>query len=167
MPIWGTCLGFENLAQYVSDEPETVLEKFNADDESYNVKYVVDPKSTKMFKILGTDANTFESYNITYNHHSWGVSPDRFKTDKGLSSVFYPTSVSYDNDGKPFVASMESKDYPFFATQFHPEKAQFVFYPQTKIDHSTTSIFYNRYFSDMFVNQCKLNNNHFSSFEEE
>lgn len=116
MPIWGTCLGFENLAQYASSDPKTVLESFNADDESYNVKYVVDPKTTKMFKILGTDANTFENYNITYNHHSWGVSPDRFKTDEGLSSVFYPTSVSYDNNGKPFVASMESKDYPFFAT---------------------------------------------------
>ena len=105
-----------------------------------------------MFSILGDDAHVFENYKITYNHHSWGVSQDTFKNDKGLSSIFTPTSISYDDDGVPFVASMESKKYPFFATQFHPEKAQFIFYPKTQIDHSTTSIFYNRYFGDMFVN---------------
>eukprot|EP00347_Sterkiella_histriomuscorum_P009680 403340286 len=167
MPIWGTCLGFEDLAMYTSDDSDTVLERFAADDESYSVKFLVDPKTTKMFQILGSDANVFENYNITYNHHSWGVGPDRFKTDKGLSSIFYPTSISYDNNGVPFVSSMESKKYPFFGTQFHPEKAQFIFYPKTNIDHSTISIFYNRYFSDFFVNQCKLNDNHFDSFEEE
>lgn len=105
--------------------------------------------------------------NIAYNHHSWGVSPDRFKTDKGLSSIFTPTSISYDNKGVPFVASMESKQYPFFATQFHPEKAQFSFYPKTNIDHSTTSLLFNRYFADFFINQCKQNSNHFESFAVE
>lgn len=62
---------------------------------------------------------------------------------------------------------MESKQYPFFATQFHPEKAQFSFYPKTNIDHSSLSIVYNRYFADFFINQCKLNDNHFGSFAEE
>ena len=81
--------------------------------------------------------------------------------------MFTPTAISYDNDGKAFVASMEAKAYPFFATQFHPEKAQFVFYPGTKIDHSTESIHYNRYFADFFVEQCKMNGNSFSSYEEE
>eukprot|EP00347_Sterkiella_histriomuscorum_P001892 403370267 len=167
MPIWGTCLGFQDLAMYSADNSNSILESFPADDNMSNLKFLVDPKTTKMFSILGADANVFENYNITYNHHNWGVSPDKFKTDKGLSSIFYPTSISKDNNGKSYVSSMESNQYPFFATQFHPEKAQFVFYPKTQIDHSTTAIFYNRYFSDFFVNQCKLNNNNFASFEEE
>lgn len=63
---------------------------------------------------------------ITYNHHSYGVSPGRFATDRGLSSVFTPIAISHDNAGTPFVAAMESKTYPFFGVQFHPEKAQFI-----------------------------------------
>ncbi|CDW78649.1 peptidase c26 family protein [Stylonychia lemnae] len=167
LPIWGTCLGFEDLAMYASDNSDKTLSPFNADDESYSISYLVPPKDTKMYSILGDDAHVFEKYNITYNHHSYGVSPDAFNLDQGLASIFTPTSISYDDDGKPFVASMESKQYPFYATQFHPEKAQFIFYPKTKIDHSTISIFYNRYFGDMFVNQCKQNNNHFKSYEVE
>jgi gamma-glutamyl hydrolase len=66
--------------------------------------------------------------------------------------MFTITAISHDNDGKPFVASMEARDYPFFATQYHPEKAQFIFFPGPKIDHSYTSIYYNRYFADFFVN---------------
>lgn len=167
LPVWGTCLGFEDLAMFVSDDADKVLSDFNADDENYTLEFLVDPKNTKLFKPLQDDTRVFEKLSITYNHHSFGVSPDTFKTDKGLSDMFIPTSISYDNDGVPFVASMEAKDYPFFGTQFHPEKAQFIFYPKTKIDHSPSSIFYNRYFADFFINQCKLNNQTFGSFETE
>ena len=81
--------------------------------------------------------------------------------------MFTPTAISYDNQGVPFVASMESKDYPFFATQYHPEKAQFIFYPGPKIDHSDASIFYNRYFADFFVDQCRRSDATFDSYDDE
>jgi hypothetical protein len=42
-----------------------------------------------------------------------------------------------------------------------------VYYPQTKIDHSSDSIFFNRYFSDFFVNNCKFNYNKFDSYATE
>ena len=62
---------------------------------------------------------------------------------------------------------MESKTYPFFGVQFHPEKAQYIFNPNYKIDHSDSSIYYNRYFADFFVNQCKMNGNKFASYADE
>lgn len=31
-------------------------------------------------------------------------------------------SVNLDREGKEFVSSMEAKRYPFYATQFHPER---------------------------------------------
>ena len=92
---------------------------------------------------------------------------ERFETDKGLSEIFTPIAISYDNKGTAFVAAMESKQYPFFGVQFHPEKAQFIFHPNYKIDHSDESIYYNRYFADFFVNQCKLNDNKFDSYLSE
>jgi len=109
LPVWGTCLGFENLAMYVSDAGEDCLDRFNSNDESYALEFLVEPKHTKMFASLGKDAKVFAKMNITYNHHSWGVSPDRFSFDEGLAAVFTPTAVSHDNDGKAFVAAMEAK----------------------------------------------------------
>jgi hypothetical protein len=67
-----------------------------------------------MFSPLEDDAHIYEELSITYNHHSWGVSLDKFKTDEGLGKMFRPTSISYDNNGKPFVSSMEAFNYPFF-----------------------------------------------------
>ena len=67
-----------------------------------------------MFSPLEDDAHIYEELAITYNHHSWGVSLDKFKTDEGLGNMFRPTSISYDNNGKAFVSSMEAFNYPFF-----------------------------------------------------
>lgn len=49
MPVWGTCLGFENLAMFASDDSDTVLGRFDSNDESYNITYTVDPTETRMF----------------------------------------------------------------------------------------------------------------------
>ena len=39
--------------------------------------------------------------------------------------MFRVNSISYmpQPDGRPFVASIEAKDYPIFGTLFHPEMA--------------------------------------------
>lgn len=119
-----------------------------------------------MFNGLGEKAFLFENYNVTYNAHHWGMNPNKFKTDKKLSDLFYHTSISYMPDGRPFVASIESKDYPFFGTQFHPEKATRVFREDLYIDHSWISIELNRHFTDYFVYQCRHNPNSFGSYSE-
>jgi len=130
MPVWGTCLGFENLAMFASDDSETVLESgFDSDDENYVLHFTKEPANTRLFSPMGADAEIFAQKAIAYNHHSFGVAPNRFLTDRGLASMFTPTAISYDNKGRAFVAAMESLNYPFFGVQFHPEKAQFIYYP--------------------------------------
>jgi gamma-glutamyl hydrolase len=81
--------------------------------------------------------------------------------------MFIPTSISYDKDGKPFVASMESEKYPFYGVQFHPEKAQFFFYPPSNVDHTEDSIYFNRYFADFFICKAKGNINRYINYETE
>jgi gamma-glutamyl hydrolase len=137
LPIWGTCLGFQNLAMFTSDDSSTVLNGgFDSDDENLILHFAKEPAKTRLFSPLGADAETFTSKPLTYNHHQYGVTPNRFLTDRGLSEMFTPTAISYDLKGKAFVAAMESDKYPFFGVQFHPEKQAFAFYPDTKIDHS-------------------------------
>ena len=153
LPIWGTCLGFENLAMFASDDSDTVLTGgFDSEDDNYILHFTQQPETTRLFAPLGNEASVFATKKITYNYHVYGVTPQRFETDRGLSEVFTPIAISYDNKGVPFVAAMESKQYPFFGTQFHPEKAQSIWYPQKAIDHTDDSVYYNRYFADFFVN---------------
>ena len=54
MPIWGTCLGFENLAMFASDNSSSVLiGDLQADDENYKLEFMVDPASSRLFGPLG------------------------------------------------------------------------------------------------------------------
>ena len=114
-PIWGTCLGFENLAIFASDS-KSPLSNLESDEHSLILNFYEDPLETGMFS-LSDDPHYYEKEAMTYNSHSFGLSPDVFKTDKGLSKMFIPTSWSHDEEsGDTFVASMESADYPFYAT---------------------------------------------------
>lgn len=108
-----------------------------------------------MYSGLGDKAFLFENYNVTYNAHHWGMDPEKFKTDKGLSEIFHHTAISYMPDGRPFVASIESDKYPFYGTQFHPEKPARVFREDLYVNHSWLSVGLNRHFSDYFVYQTR------------
>ena len=48
-PIWGTCLGFENLAQFVSSDPKNVLSSIVSEYQNLLLKFIKDPRSTQMF----------------------------------------------------------------------------------------------------------------------
>ena len=78
-----------------------------------NISIVVDGKPQSLDSEI-KPTQIFAEKSIAYNHHSWGVAPNRFLTDRGLASIFTPTVISYDNKGRAFVAAMESTHYPFF-----------------------------------------------------
>jgi gamma-glutamyl hydrolase len=158
-PIWGTCQGFEQLAMYESDFGIKVLSTFNATHTVLPLKFLVAPGDTKMFAPLQNEARIFETKDMTFNAHSFGLSLDQFSqsVDKGLTAAFTPISTSIDSDGKVFVSAFESETYPIFGIQFHPEKTIFSWYANANIPHDSTSVYYNRYFADFIVNEAKKN----------
>lgn len=165
-PLWGTCMGYENMVSYVADAGWDVLSVYDYDTGSMALEFVVDPRDTKMFNQLGDRAFLFEQYNTSYNAHHWGLNPDKFNTDKGLSSIYHHTAISYMPDGRPFVAAVESDNYPFFGTQFHPEKTTRVFKEDLEVDHSWLSIGLNRHFGDYFVHLARQNTNVWGTYSE-
>ncbi len=48
-PVWGTCMGYENMMSYVADEGWNVLGVYDLDSASLTLEFPVDPQSTKMF----------------------------------------------------------------------------------------------------------------------
>jgi gamma-glutamyl hydrolase len=90
-----------------------------------------------------------------------------FENDEGLREFWDVTSVSYMPDGRPFVASIEAKNYPIFATQFHPEKASTVFYYSgDEVNHSWESIELMSHFSKLMMKMARNNDNTFGDFSE-
>ena len=67
--------------------------------------------------------------------------------------------------GAIFVATMEGKDLPFYGTQFHPEKV-ITMYNHDDLDHEWTSLNYNRYFADRFLEMARMNTNSCGTFAE-
>ena len=57
-PLWGTCLGFENMAIWASDGGRSfILDDLESKDESLTLDFMgVDPTTLKMFENLGPAA---------------------------------------------------------------------------------------------------------------
>ena len=156
---------------WASDRGEDVLEKYNAHAISLTLDFVVDPSETKMFADLGDDAWLFTQNPMALNSHSYGVNPEGFTTDEGLASFYRLTSVSYEpgstpEDSRPFTATVEAYDYPFFATGFHPEKTLEMYNDNSGVNHSWESIRLNRYFTDHFMSYARQNTNYWGDFAE-
>ena len=94
------------------------------------------------------------------------MNPDRFNTDKGLASIFKLTAISHMPDGSPIVASIESDQYPFIGTQFHPEKPTRIFKEDQAVNHSWISIQLNSHFAEYFVFQSRKNSNSYGTYSE-
>jgi gamma-glutamyl hydrolase len=154
-------MGYENMAIYAADDPDNVLSTI----EVHNVSLPLDflgkqPQDAKMFSDIGELATAFEKLPITYNSHTNGIYPDKFVIDAALGSMFTVTSVSYvPGTNEAFVATMESEQYPFFGTQFHPEKTTTMFNDDSEVNHSVLSEQLNRAFADKFVNLARRNPN--------
>lgn len=62
---------------------------------------------------------------------------------------------------------MEAYNYPFYGTQFHPEKNVWTFIPDKKIDHTEEGELISRKYFDFFVNKARKNMNAFESYDDE
>ena len=145
-----------------------MLDQYNYDGGSLKLDFVVSPEETQQYEMFGTRASELEIDPVLYNSHTWGINPDKFKTDAGLSAMFKLTATHTmpDPDNRVFTASMESDKYPFIGTQFHPEKPAHLFYEGKGINHSWESIKLNQVFADTFIAMTRLNENYFGDFAE-
>jgi len=165
-PVWGTCLGFERLVVFTATAGDKALTEYGAHHISLPLNFTKNPLETKMYCEMGDDAYKLSSGNFTLNSHSWSVSPETFETDKGLKDFWDVTAVSYDADGKAFVASMEAKKYPIMGTQYHPEKVTQAWNDGYGINHSWESVHLNRIFADQFVAMTRMSKNTFGNYTE-
>ena len=89
------------------------------------------------------------------NNHQCGIAPSNFAANSVLTSFYNVLSNNVDLDGRPFVSSIESKNWPVYGTQWHPEKNAFEWTPNEDIPHSLEAVRVCTYMAQFFVNEAR------------
>ena len=151
-PLWGTCLGMQNLVTFEAAKGRKALASYPNPNESAVIKFQTHHGLTSLFSIFSTDdLEILERLKTSYLVHKFGFDPKLFTEDAGLHAFFDVLAVQTDVHQKDFVAIVEAKKYPFYGVQFHPEKQMAIFAPELDLNQSWDSVKVNRRFADFFV----------------
>uniref|UniRef100_A0A3B4AA36 folate gamma-glutamyl hydrolase n=1 Tax=Periophthalmus magnuspinnatus TaxID=409849 RepID=A0A3B4AA36_9GOBI len=141
-PIWGTCLGFEQLA--VITARKNVLVRTNTTAVSLPLDFTTGMKmdfSPEMMSALATEP-------MTINAHKWSV----------ITTV--ENAHLYDKLPQPapqilqYLLCFVAYDYPIYGVQWHPEKNPYEWTRDFYV-HTPNSIKMTFYFADFFVNEAR------------
>eukprot|EP01137_Pigoraptor_chileana_P023773 Opistho-2@90644 len=153
-PIWGTCLGFEQLSLITSGD-EAILGDFDADNATWPLHFTPEAAASRMFGAATPSViAAFEREAICENLHEHGVVPEKYATNANLASTYRVLAVNRDRNGQPFVSAIEGIALPFYATQFHPERNAFEWDPEEPIKHSASAVVAMQHIANFF---CRRN----------
>lgn len=142
-PVWGTCNGFESLMVYWANTSYVLTCEF--DDllrDHAVIKNTTNFPNSKFWNSLNkSDMDYVFDNGYVFYDHNCGVSREDFFKYSKLDQNAMITAVSFNDKNVEFIAMAEDRKYPFFATQWHPEKNQFERGPLNEwLDKSTTTI---------------------------
>ena len=130
-PVWGTCQGFQQLAQFAATgsnmHPSVLHRTGNATDGvALPLDFAVDPKrGTRMLADAPESVvQTLTSKPVTLNLHHYSLLANESRLHPNISATFR-TIATNTVDGVEFVSMLEGRELPFYASQFHPEKNAF------------------------------------------
>ena len=104
--------------------------------------------------------------NVSSLAHNFGISPEVYMKSDALRESFEVISTMKDLKGTEYVAWVEGKAAPVFATQFHPEKNSFEF-GRTTIPHGNDGVYAMSDLSQFLISVAKKNGNVFPPDELE
>mmetsp|Transcript_6683 Transcript_6683/g.15389 ORF Transcript_6683/g.15389 Transcript_6683/m.15389 type:complete len:312 (+) Transcript_6683:3-938(+) len=167
MPLWGTCLGFETLAVIVSDNHTILGNHFDSENLTLALDFVSKPSESRLFASAPASVvYTLSNDKVALNNHISGVTPESFHGDANLEAFFKILSLNQDRNNVSFVSTMEGRDWPVYATQWHPEKNQFEWNNHECIDHSSEAISTMQYLADFFVNEARKNSRAYATQQD-
>eukprot|EP01135_Chromosphaera_perkinsii_P007599 Nk52_evm55s914 gene=Nk52_evmTU55s914 len=123
-PVWGTCLGFEQMVLIQSQSVDALGDGYDS-DFLYLPVHLEEGEAVRKSKLLNSfpksTLDELQNYPVTFNAHHNGINPSLFTENPRVKQFFNMLGTSVDRNGRVFAAIMEGKDVPFYGTQFHPE----------------------------------------------
>jgi gamma-glutamyl hydrolase len=163
-PVLGICNGMYSLFMHFAG-PSILARKLN--DLFVDHPIIVDEAALAASQYFGRVEREFgdAAYKngTMFFYHNNGIlletlEDPRFKQVKEQFSVIGHSRTGPGHDGPAFVSLVEHKKYPFFGTQFHPEKLQYEKGPVYRfLDRSQATLEYAASLSYEFVDIAKAN----------
>ncbi|XP_058221454.1 gamma-glutamyl hydrolase 2-like isoform X2 [Rhododendron vialii] len=154
-PLLAICLGFELLTMIISKD-NNILESFKASDQASTLEFA------KEMNIEGTVFQRFppdllrklSTDCLVMQNHQYGISPEKFLENMDLCNFFKILTNSADSDNKVYVSTVQARNYPVTAFQWHPEKNAFE-WGLSMIPHSEDAIQVTQYVANFFVSEAR------------
>jgi len=174
MPMWGTCMGFQFLTMYFTQNNKILIPT-----QSYNISYplIFEPEAyeARLIQAVGPQATLWmadPNKNVTLNNHHWSLAVSDFRRYMGKN--FRLISTNFDDNGVEFVSTWESKDFPVYAVQWHPEKNNFEHdrdpqtgLPYEQIPHTMEAVRVSQALANFFVDEARKCPNKFADWKLE
>lgn len=169
LPIWGSCLGFEFLVDYVAQGAlQNNLQAFNL---SLPLKLTEAAGTSRMLGSAPRDVlDALANHDTTFNMHHRGITPERWAKFPALAETFDILSTSVDSAGTTFVSTIEGKGgLPWYGVQWHPEKNAFEQglsadgTPFERIAHGPGAVEASQYLAEFFVAEARRSSHRFAN----
>ncbi|XP_066997271.2 gamma-glutamyl hydrolase B isoform X2 [Anabrus simplex] len=155
-PLWGTCLGFE-LITYLSASQKEIRCNCSALDQASPLNFRPGFRMSWLFReVPKAILDALRNEPVTVHYHQFCVT-EKNMTAFGLDKEWRILSTGFDSHGLEFVSSIESRNFPFYAVMFHPEKNAYEWKSTKHIPHSNSAIAVMQYFANFFVNEASWN----------
>jgi gamma-glutamyl hydrolase len=124
-PLWATCLGYEAVMYITSglNDNMTVLTRVNG-QRGLRGNLTVTNTNSPLIRSLSVKEyeEVTKGEGLLWFHHTWAVTLETYNAQTPLNSFWKLVSTSVTEDNVVFVSTVEARNYPFFMTQYHPEK---------------------------------------------
>ncbi|GFS15086.1 gamma-glutamyl hydrolase [Elysia marginata] len=165
-PIWGTCLGLELFT--VLTAKKWLLASTDSENLTLPLTFAEGYRHSHIFKNMPDDILTYlNTEPVTQNNHKYSMLTKDFKASSSLSKFYQVLSTNHGRDNLEFVSLMEAYKYPFYASQWHPEKNVFLWSANSAINHDFHAIRVSQYMANFFVNEARKSTHQFDSAQEE
>jgi gamma-glutamyl hydrolase len=162
-PVWGTCLGWELIAYLTSGYDSNVLSPVRGESAVRNRLAIKTP--SYLFDDLSASIKLSlqSGVGIVYFNHVYAVSTTYHQNNQIFRDFWNIVSTTTSSYNEVFVSGAESKDYPIYGVQFHPEKNLYEW--SVSADRSDNGAEVVQILSNKFVEKARTSKNRFSSPE--
>ncbi|XP_028289732.1 gamma-glutamyl hydrolase [Gouania willdenowi] len=163
-PVWGTCLGLEQLMYLTSGKP--VLSRTNTSGLALPLNFTNKINDSKLFQNFPPQVlQDLALKPLTENSHKWSVTMATYNEDEKLQKFYKVLSTNMDGTTE-FLSTVEAYDYPIYGTQWHPEKNPFE-WTRSYYPHSSSAVKMSFYIAQFFVDEARKNFHRFESVDLE